>query len=457
MQVSYKRSLNQNYIILQQEGMTEPKGYQTAILLENTVPGLLPCRLQKVNGEALFYYDTTGYQSIQSLYECSKIGEKELAQLLLCAGEVTEGLSEYLLNSDSLLLEAKYIYKNKETQKLSFLYFPYYIRETGMQFQELLEYLLPKINYEDKKAVTMGYGVYKAAANGCITREVIKSFVYSKTEEKKNLYEDYRERLQEEEEEEGRKILDEFYKEDEQENREQEGVAVFVGSILFLAGLIFLARHFRLLSWTGIFLLSTVLGLSLAGAIAWKFLKERKNEKAEEQERAERKEQNEERKKADIWGEEQGKEGRGAFSEWKEMENSNEKSWEAEREESWKPEEEDAGLTTLLETGIEESCACLEWLDQPEQKKFYLHQEVTFIGKWKQTADLWIDDPTVSRTHARIVRKSGKDFLIDLNSRNGTRLNQQYLNPEEEYELKDGDIIQFSRVQFRYKLPDIGK
>ena len=266
MQVSYKRSLNKNYIILQQEGMTEPKGYQTAILLENTVPGLLPCRLQKVNGEALFYYDTTGYQSIQSLYECSKIGEKELAQLLLCAGEVTEGLSEYLLNSDSLLLEAKYIYKNKETQKLSFLYFPYYIRETGMQFQELLEYLLPKINYEDKKAVTMGYGVYKAAANGCITREVIKSFVYSKTEEKKNLYEDYRERLQEEEEEERRKILDEFYKEDEQENREQEGVAVFVGSILFLAGLIFLARHFRLLSWTGIFLLSTVLGLSLAGA-----------------------------------------------------------------------------------------------------------------------------------------------------------------------------------------------
>ena len=156
-------------------------------------------------------------------------------------------------------------------------------------------------------------------------------------------------------------------------------------------------------------------------------------------------------------GEEQGKEARGALSEWKETENSNEKSWEAEREESWKPEEEDAGLTTLLETSIEESCACLEWLDQPEQKKFYLHQEVTFIGKWKQTADLWIDDPTVSRTHARIVRKSGKDFLIDLNSRNGTRLNQQYLNPEEEYELKDGDIILFSRVQFRYKLPDIGK
>lgn len=110
MQVSYKRSMNQNYIILQQEGMTDPKGYQTAILLENTVPGLLPCRIQRVNGEALFYYDITGYQSIQSLYECSKMGEKDLAQLLLCTGEITEELGEYLLNSDSLLMEAKYIY-----------------------------------------------------------------------------------------------------------------------------------------------------------------------------------------------------------------------------------------------------------------------------------------------------------------------------------------------------------
>lgn len=445
MQVSYKRSMNQNYIILQQEGMTDPKGYQTAILLENTVPGLLPCRIQRVNGEALFYYDITGYQSIQSLYECSKMGEKDLAQLLLCTGEITEELGEYLLNSDSLLMEAKYIYKNKETEKISFLYFPYYTRETGLQFQELLEYLLPKIDYEDKRAVTMGYGIYKAAANGCVTREVIKGFVHSgqEKEEKKNFYEICQEEVEAEEQQEKRKrILDEFYKEDEEENQERIRLPILIGGIFLLACLLFLLWHSRVISLGAVLVTGIVVCLLFSGGTVWILLREKQMEK--QKETMDREQKRQAAKETDE----------GLIREDREGTAPEIKSGTAGKNhygtEKGNRKDEDWDLTVLLSSDEEEESACLEQLDSPEPKKFSLKKDITFVGKWKQMVDLWIDDPTVSRTHARIVRKETGDYITDLNSRNGTCLNQEYLNPEQEYMLKNGDIIQFSRVQFRY-------
>ena len=52
--------------------------------------------------------------------------------------------------------------------------------------------------------------------------------------------------------------------------------------------------------------------------------------------------------------------------------------------------------------------------------------------------------------HGKIIRRKGKDYLIDLNSRNGTMLNEIWINPEEEYELKNGDILVFAQKKFRY-------
>lgn len=64
--------------------------------------------------------------------------------------------------------------------------------------------------------------------------------------------------------------------------------------------------------------------------------------------------------------------------------------------------------------------------------------------------DIWLNVATISRIHAKIVRKTEGDFLIDLNSRNGTLLNGRYINPEEEYLLEDKSIIVFAESRFCY-------
>lgn len=62
--------------------------------------------------------------------------------------------------------------------------------------------------------------------------------------------------------------------------------------------------------------------------------------------------------------------------------------------------------------------------------------------------DLVIDDPSVSKHHARI-EWDGKDASIeDLQSSNGTRLNGDALNIK--LVVRDGDTIEFGDTQFCY-------
>ena len=88
--------------------------------------------------------------------------------------------------------------------------------------------------------------------------------------------------------------------------------------------------------------------------------------------------------------------------------------------------------------------AYLEELEWESPRRFALEKEVTIIGKWRENVDICLDVPTVSRMHGKIIHRKGKDYLIDLNSRNGTMLNEIWINPEEEYELKNGDILVFA-------------
>ena len=59
-----------------------------------------------------------------------------------------------------------------------------------------------------------------------------------------------------------------------------------------------------------------------------------------------------------------------------------------------------------------------------------------------QDADIVIDDPTVSRKHAEIVRSNDGFVLLDLDSKNGTFVNETKVGQTGQ-SLKDGDEIRF--------------
>ena len=69
MQIDYKRDLNHTYVILQEEKEPDTASYQIRMLLTNTIPGLLDCKIGKMDDKSLFYYEVTSKQSLQSVFE----------------------------------------------------------------------------------------------------------------------------------------------------------------------------------------------------------------------------------------------------------------------------------------------------------------------------------------------------------------------------------------------------
>jgi len=62
-----------------------------------------------------------------------------------------------------------------------------------------------------------------------------------------------------------------------------------------------------------------------------------------------------------------------------------------------------------------------------------------------------IGDSLVSRRHAELLRQSdGRCGVKDLGSRNGTRVNDKKLLPEQLVELRHGDFVFFAQQGFRF-------
>jgi hypothetical protein len=64
-------------------------------------------------------------------------------------------------------------------------------------------------------------------------------------------------------------------------------------------------------------------------------------------------------------------------------------------------------------------------------------------------ADVRIEDRYASGVHARIFSRDGHTYLEDMNSTNGTLLNDATLNGEAE--LIDGDVVRIGDTELRYE------
>jgi hypothetical protein len=79
-------------------------------------------------------------------------------------------------------------------------------------------------------------------------------------------------------------------------------------------------------------------------------------------------------------------------------------------------------------------------------ESFPLDDERTSIGR-SPDAGIFLDDVTVSRNHALVVRRKDGRFIDDLGSLNGTYVNRHRI---ESHALEDGDEIQVGKYRLSY-------
>ena len=86
------------------------------------------------------------------------------------------------------------------------------------------------------------------------------------------------------------------------------------------------------------------------------------------------------------------------------------------------------------------------WLVCGDQA-FALRNDVTHVGRGV-TADVRLDDHTVSARHAIVVLRADRLRILDDRSTNGTVVNGRRV---EEAELHDGDVVVLGRVVLTYR------
>lgn len=460
MQIDYKRDLNHTYVILQEEKEPDTASYQIRMLLTNAIPGLLDCKIGKMDDKTLFYYEVTSRQSLQSVFEQRSIGAEVLRKLFEQLLDLLEELGQYLLVPDGLVLQPELVFADANLENFSFCYLPGKQGHTGCfqkQIRELMEYLLPKLDHQEQDAVVLGYGLYREISAEIFSVETIQALLYQTGKEKKETTEqEGKERSREEnppvqmeemrwEEREAEAAAENFFVEAEEEKDEGnwKNIVEAVICIGFLGGVL-------ALRWTQA---ETVWYLVLGGAaavvgivsLALELFSEYQNRKGLKQ-------------KDGTWNPQSDTEQQG----WRRDSSvEKEKTWEKNEEQENRKmhslmelegQEEDLfGKTELLTSPEDEGRAYLIPIDPIDLPLIPIERGSTLIGKLSAAADVILPYRTVSRLHAKLVSTEEGDYLLDLNSRNGTTVNGVPLMGETKRKLEDEDDISFAGKKYRYK------
>jgi hypothetical protein len=114
---------------------------------------------------------------------------------------------------------------------------------------------------------------------------------------------------------------------------------------------------------------------------------------------------------------------------------------------SYTPEEgEDEGALTLEELGAEGPALVIRSGGGRSGEHFVPSGERMTIGR-SPDCDVFLDDVTVSRRHAVLVRR-GRGFAVeDLGSLNGTFVNRRRVDAET---LEDGDEVQIGKYKLTF-------
>lgn len=468
MNVSYKREMRHNYLILEAaEGQEE--NFELRMLTENTIEGLLRIRVRQEEKGRFYYYEITSKQPLGRLLEFKEIKRGELGKLMTGIGAVLHHLEDYLLQEANIVLEPEHIYIEPESYQVWLCYLPGYQKSFPEAMEKLLQYLLKKTDHRDNDTVVLAYRLYQESQKdyygiGDLLRIVresqqgkLKQLSVSTDYGQKEADQEewiqrklpeldgngYGKRFQERNEPEQTIQGKTYPKQKLQTGKEIFGLlmALITGPIIFW--LITGAEGFR--RYGGIIAAAEVAAVFGGLFYLWKKRPSvsGKREKMEESQR---------REWRMTFDEE--------FPEEEEVQESDGTERQASKDSSPgnRKQEEDANAV-CTDDGHGDTVLLAETSSEPEGG--HLLKSLTpaipdipvsyfpfIIGKQEGIVDHVLKKETVSRLHLRIDEEEGSCRVTDLNSSNGTIVEEHNLEANESYPLCSGDKLMIADVPF---------
>ena len=86
-------------------------------------------------------------------------------------------------------------------------------------------------------------------------------------------------------------------------------------------------------------------------------------------------------------------------------------------------------------------------------EKILINKQDFIIGRLKEQTDYQINSNSVGKIHAEISMEENTPYLIDLNSKNGTFINNVRINSNQKYLLTNKDLVKFANDEYTFINP----
>jgi hypothetical protein len=504
MVVEYRKDIKHNYMVITEE--EQPKEPYCIRMLENqALAGVLPLQQHFMDNKTLYYYDITGKQSMQNLFAKISLSYDQLRQLISVLLSIMELAYEHLLPEDDFIINPEYIYIDVVTNSPSLCFLSGYRQESRRQMSGLLEYLMNKVDYNDKEAVLLVYQLYAVSKEEGYTfahlYEVLHKQMKAESDTKTRAYEiglQVPERIDFESglsktirsgsiEKNKDSYMDNIpvvmeKLEEEAEVSYYPRTTYILTGICGLIGLLILILGFT----SGVFynsyseqiefgrLIGLILILLCAEGYMMRKLWSKENKLAKIITRSEYIDPRQEYKdsipikKDDAENKVLRKPHldmtqltQREYSLWKDH-NDTPKEVSVHEKIKAAPKEEEAVIqedynpTCLLSDIAEQpEDSAMIFLKSPNEEQYAsicIEEFPFFIGKLRKNVDYCLEKNVVSRYHAKLTKEEDKYYITDLNSTNGTFVNERLLTSYEKMEIMQGDRVALANLNFEFRL-----
>lgn len=452
MRLSFEHDLAHNYVIPEAE---VPNGeaafpeteYELHMLEENQIPGFLDCVRKKINGKNQYYYEITSRQSLTQICESEPLTAESIRLLLYCLYQALQQMDPYLLDGNKIVLEPEMIYLDIESREAFFCYWPLCGQTIQESFRMLASYLLYHLERSDTEAVLLMYEINRKVQEKNfalldLLQEKMQAAEQNRKPENQYREKDISERnsqeniqeenILQEKTEKSLKNKDAKKKREPKKKREMarkqkevkcDGNMAAGVICLVVLGIVAIAARMEFLTITQ----AGGIAFLLIGGMAYVLSPEKRRKTKKEKEKK-TSEINWEMPEPVPTVRENGLQGN----------------------QSSPSQEEMVGATTVLWEGGEkyQQHLTLISMNARERNSVVLVNDSYLIGKLKSKVDIYIDDASVSRIHARIQKEENEYYLCDMNSTNGTYLNGRRLGIQEKVPIHVSDEITFAGLGY---------
>lgn len=160
MEVEFKKDIRNNYMVIALEEVSPVEAYCRKLFKHQILEGVLLMEQKRMDQKVLLYYDITAKQSMSNVLDKAVLSYDKLKLILKNILITIEKAYDYLLPEDDFILTPEFIYLDMTSYQPYLCYYFGYHKDTRTQMNSLMEYLMNKVDYNDKEAVLLIYHLY---------------------------------------------------------------------------------------------------------------------------------------------------------------------------------------------------------------------------------------------------------------------------------------------------------